>query len=70
MGTVQNTMVELGTDPNSWALLPADLAASAETTRVRAIPFDPPITITGNVVLPDTATPPHCVESTVAAFRD
>lgn len=70
MGTVQNTMVELGTDPDSWTLLPADLAASAESTRVRAIPFDPPITITGNVVVPDDGTPAHCVENTVAAFRD
>lgn len=70
MGTVQNTMVELGTDPDSWALLPADLAASAESTRVRAIPFMPSITITGNVVVPDDGTPAYCVETTVAAFRD
>jgi hypothetical protein len=70
LGTVQNTMVELGTDPDSWALFPAELAASAESTRVRAIPFAPPITVTGNVVVPDDGTPDYCVETTVAAFRD
>jgi DNA-binding transcriptional LysR family regulator len=70
LGTVQNTMVELGVDQDSWSLLPADVVARTESTRVRAIPFTPPMTITGNVVIPDDGTPSHCVEITVGAFRD
>jgi DNA-binding transcriptional LysR family regulator len=69
-GTVQDTLVEVGADRDSWALLPADLVAGRETTRVRAIPVDPPVSVVGNVVLPDDGAPNRYVEHTVAAFRD
>ena len=68
-GTVQDTIVEVGADPASWALLPADQLASAGSTRVRAIPLDPPLLVTGNVITPDDDIPDHCTDYTVAAFR-
>ncbi|MFE2754312.1 LysR family transcriptional regulator [Actinosynnema sp. NPDC059335] len=68
-GTVQDTVVEVGADPTSWALLPADQLADAASTRVRAIPLDPPLLVAGNVITPDDDTPEHCTHTTVAAFR-
>jgi len=69
-GTTQNTIVEIGAGPDSWALLPAEQVAGAGATRVRSIPLTPPIAVTGSVVMPDTEPPPPCVELVVAAFRD
>lgn len=68
-GTVQDTIVEVGAEPASWALLPADQLAGAESTRVRAIPLDPPLSVIGNVITPDDDVPDHCKDVTVAAFR-
>jgi hypothetical protein len=68
-GTVEATIVEVGADPASWTLLPADQLAGAASTRVRALPLDPPLSVTGNVVTPDDDVPDHCTDYTVAAFR-
>lgn len=68
-GTTQDTIVEVGSDPHSWAVLPAGQLAEAGSTRVRTIPLDPPITITGSVVVPGD-TPSHAAACAVAAFRD
>lgn len=68
-GTVQDTVVEVGADPASWALLPADQLADAASTRVRVIPLDPPVLVAGNVITSDVDTPEHCTHTTVAAFR-
>ncbi|GLY68424.1 LysR family transcriptional regulator [Amycolatopsis taiwanensis] len=70
LGTVADTMIELGLNPHSWALLPADLVARTDSTRVRAVEFDPPITVTGSVIIPDDDATKGCVETVVAAFRD
>ncbi|MET1071167.1 MAG: LysR family transcriptional regulator, partial [Umezawaea sp.] len=68
-GTLQDTVVEVGSDPRSWAVLPADQAAELGSTRVRAIPLKPPIGITGSVVVPDDL-PHRCATAHVAAFGD
>lgn len=67
-GAVQDTVVEVGSDPDSWAVLPADQAAEIGSTRVRAIPLEPALTITGSVVVPDSL-PNQCVAAHVDAFR-
>jgi DNA-binding transcriptional LysR family regulator len=69
-GTTQDTIVEVGSDPQSWALLPAEQVAGVSSTRVRSIPVDAPVAVTGSVIIPDVGTPSHCVETAVAAFRD
>lgn len=68
-GTVQDAVIEVGSDPKSWALLPAEQVAATGSTRVRSIPLDPPITIAGSVILRDDL-PEHCVTAIVDAFRD
>jgi DNA-binding transcriptional LysR family regulator len=68
-GSVQDTVVEVGSDARSWALLPADLVEVTRSTRVRSIPLDPPVWVTGCVVTTDDV-PPGCVQKAVAAFRD
>jgi hypothetical protein len=68
-GTIQDTIVEVGSDPQSWAALPASQIAETSSTRVRAIPIDPPITITGSVIVP-SGTASHVARCAVAAFRD
>ena len=68
-GTVPNTIVEVGSDPHSWALLPSDLTAEAASTRVRAIPFAPPITVTGHVII-RAGMPRDRARVLVDAFRD
>jgi len=68
-GTTQDTIVEVGSDPRSWAVLPADQIAETGSTRVRTVRLDPPVTITGNVVAPE-GTPSHAAECAVTAFRD
>ncbi|WP_290061311.1 LysR family transcriptional regulator [Amycolatopsis solani] len=68
-GTLQETIVEVGSEPRSWTVLPADQVAEIRSTRVRAIPLEPAITIDGSVVVaPDTAN--SAAECAVAAFRD
>ncbi|WP_372661015.1 LysR family transcriptional regulator [Amycolatopsis kentuckyensis] len=68
-GTLQDTVVEVGSEPRSWTVLPADQVAEVRSTRVRAIPIEPAITIAGSVVVaPDTAS--SAAGCAVAAFRD
>jgi DNA-binding transcriptional LysR family regulator len=68
-GTTANTVVEIGSDPDSWALLPAEQVAPTRSGRVRSIPLDPPLSVTGCVVAPDDMAP-ECVHRAVTAFRD
>ena len=68
-GTTQDTIVEVGSDPHSWTLLPADQIAETGSTRVAAIPLDPPLTITGSVIVGHN-TPTHSAMCAVEAFRD
>jgi len=68
--TTEATLVEVGADPRSWALLPAEQVAEASSTRVRVIPLDPPLTVTGQVIArADDTRPPACADAVVAAFR-
>ncbi|MFJ7217789.1 LysR family transcriptional regulator [Amycolatopsis sp. NPDC098790] len=68
-GTVPDTIVEVGSDPRTWAVLPADQVAEIRSTRVRAVPLAPRTTITGSVVVPNDL--PHtCAAATRAAFGD
>lgn len=68
-GTLQDTIVEVGSDPRSWTVLPADQVAEIRSTRVRAIPLEPPITIAGSVVVARHQANSGA-ECAVAAFRD
>ncbi|HEX6360259.1 LysR family transcriptional regulator [Actinophytocola sp.] len=68
-GTAQNTIVEVGSDPTSWAVLPADQVAETDSARVRAIALDPPISVVGSVITPES-TPTHSAACAVTAFRD
>ena len=68
-GTVQDTLVEVGSDPRAWTVLTADQVAEIRSTRVRAIPLDPRTTVTGSVVVPHDF--PHtCAAATRTAFGD
>ncbi|MFG1643980.1 LysR family transcriptional regulator [Amycolatopsis sp. NPDC049252] len=69
VGTTQDTIVEVGSDPGSWAVLPADQVAEISSTRVSAIPLKPAMTITGSVVIP-ADLPTECAAAHVEAFRD
>jgi DNA-binding transcriptional LysR family regulator len=66
-GSVQDALIEIGTDPRTWTLLPADAVTHAGATRVRAIPLDPPVSITGSVVTAGNVSD-SCVRGVVAAF--
>jgi DNA-binding transcriptional LysR family regulator len=68
-GTTQDTVVEVGSDPRSWALLSADQLAEVDSRRVRAVPLDSPITVTGNVVTVDNH-PTNAANCAALAFRD
>lgn len=68
-GTAQNTIVEIGSDAHSWAVLPADQVAETDSARVRAIPLDPPVFIVGSVITPEYV-PTNAASCAVAAFRD
>ncbi|WP_410566773.1 LysR family transcriptional regulator [Amycolatopsis sp. cmx-4-61] len=68
-GTLQDTIVEVGSEPRSWTVLPADQVAEIRSTRVRAIPLEPAITIPGSVVVA-AGTSGCAAECAVAAFRD
>ncbi|MEU4520422.1 LysR family transcriptional regulator [Amycolatopsis sp. NPDC024027] len=68
-GTLQDTIVEVGSEPRSWTVLPADQVAEIRSTRVRSIPLEPALTIAGSVVVvPGNAGP--AAECAVGAFRD
>ncbi|MGC7097709.1 LysR family transcriptional regulator [Amycolatopsis lurida] len=69
-GTVQDTIVEIGSDPRSWAVMPAADVAAIGSTRVRSLPLTPPITITGNLLTPDDELPRQCASAVIAAFQD
>jgi DNA-binding transcriptional LysR family regulator len=69
-GTPQDTIVEVGSDARSWALLTAEQVVVSGSTRVCAIPLDPPLAVTGAVITRDDGAPDGCVALTVAAFRD
>ena len=58
----------VGSDSRSWTVLPADQVAEIHSTRVRAIPLAPAITIAGGVVVAEDAG--SAAECAVAAFRD
>ncbi|WP_083884074.1 LysR family transcriptional regulator [Nocardia higoensis] len=68
-GSARDTIIEVGSDPVSWTVLPADQVAEIGSTRIRALPFDPPMTITGSVIVPDRA-PGHSASCAAPAFRD
>jgi hypothetical protein len=55
-------------NPCSWTLLPADLAEVALSARVRSVPLDPPVHVTGYVVTGDGESA-GCIKEAVAAFR-
>ncbi|WP_405182519.1 hypothetical protein [Nocardia sp. NBC_01377] len=61
------TIVEVGTTPHSWTLLPAGQVDEFASARVRAIPLDPPVTITGSVVVPADG-PGHSAVCAAPAF--
>ncbi|HVV13643.1 LysR family transcriptional regulator [Amycolatopsis sp.] len=67
-GTTQDTIVEVGSDQESWTLLPAGLVT--ESARIRPIPLDPPLEVTGSVLTREDETPDACVEAVVSVFRD
>ncbi|MEV6448990.1 LysR family transcriptional regulator [Amycolatopsis sp. NPDC051716] len=68
-GTLQDTIVEVGSEPRSWTVLPADQVAEIRSTRVRSIPLEPALTIAGSVVVaPGNAG--SAAECAVGAFRD
>jgi hypothetical protein len=68
-GTLGDAIVEIGSDPRSWTVLPADQVAELRSTRVRAISLEPPATITGSVVVPNDLPSP-CAAAHQAAFGD
>ncbi|WP_328393561.1 LysR family transcriptional regulator [Nocardia sp. NBC_00416] len=66
-GAAQDTVVEVGSDPRSWTVLPADQVAEIGSTRVVAIPLEPPMTITGSVLVPEDG-PGHAARCAAPAF--
>ncbi|MEQ4725916.1 LysR family transcriptional regulator [Nonomuraea sp. B19D2] len=68
-GTVQDTLVEVGSDPRGWTVLPADQVAEIRSARVRAIPLAPRTTVTGSVIVPQDL-PCACAAAHHSAFGD
>jgi DNA-binding transcriptional LysR family regulator len=68
-GTLQDTIVEVGSEPRSWTVLPAGQVAEIRSTRVRSIPIEPALTIGGSVVVA-AENAGGAAECAVAAFRD
>ncbi|MGW6334924.1 LysR family transcriptional regulator [Nocardia rhamnosiphila] len=66
-GAAPDTVVEIGSDPGSWTILPADQITEIGATRVAAIPFEPPLTITGSVLVPEHG-PGHAARCAAPAF--
>ncbi|GAB2748275.1 LysR family transcriptional regulator [Amycolatopsis magusensis] len=69
-GTAQDTIVEVGADPRSWALMPVGEITTIGSTRVRSLPLNPPITITGNILTPHDYLPSQCAHAIITAFKD
>ncbi|WAL68761.1 LysR family transcriptional regulator [Amycolatopsis cynarae] len=67
-GTIENTLIELGTDPRSWSILPADLIPRALSARVHAIPVAPEVTVTGNLLIAESRPAQRCVETALDVF--
>ncbi|WP_410590460.1 LysR family transcriptional regulator [Amycolatopsis sp. lyj-23] len=67
-GTLQDTIVEVGSEPRTWTVLSTDQVAEIRSTRVRAIPLEPEITIAGSIVVAES-TEGSAAECAVAAFR-
>lgn len=68
-GNPQDTIVEIGTDPDSWALGPVGQFPAGASDRVRALPLDPPVRITGSVLCRADGSGPECVSTVMDAFR-
>ncbi|MGW0810619.1 LysR family transcriptional regulator [Nonomuraea sp. NPDC002799] len=68
-GTVQDTLVEVGSDPRGWTVLPADQVAEIRSARVRAIPLAPLTTVIGSVIVPQDL-PRACAAAHHTAFGD
>ncbi|KAA9150954.1 LysR family transcriptional regulator [Amycolatopsis acidicola] len=66
-GAPQDTIVEVGSAPGSWTLLPAGLVSVSP--RVRSIPLHPPLEVPGSVLTREDGTSDGCVDAVVAAFR-
>ncbi|MGW5382611.1 LysR family transcriptional regulator [Nocardia sp. NPDC003963] len=66
-GAAQDTAVEVGSDPHTWTVLPADQVTEIASTRVVVIPLDPPVTITGSVLVPENG-PGHAARCAAPAF--
>jgi DNA-binding transcriptional LysR family regulator len=66
-GTIQDALVEIGADPGSWTLLPAEAVTYGGATRVRAIPLDPPVAVAGSVVTAGGVSD-SCLHGVVGAF--
>ncbi|WP_224391655.1 LysR family transcriptional regulator [Pseudonocardia sp. ICBG1293] len=69
VGVGEAVVAEMGADRTGWTLLPAGWAAASGASRVREIPLDPPVTVTGSVVAPSSTTA-ACLAAVVDAFRD
>ncbi|HEX7303043.1 LysR family transcriptional regulator [Lentzea sp.] len=67
-GDFLTVLYEVGNDPRTWTLLPAEQLAG-DSPRLRQLPLDPPLVVEGHVVT-SLATPDACVASYVAAFAD
>ncbi|WP_311131969.1 LysR family transcriptional regulator [Nonomuraea gerenzanensis] len=68
-GDLLNVLYEVGRDPAGWTLMPAEQLTGPRAGRVLHVPFNPPLTIDGQVVA-SRATPETCVASYTAAFAD
>ncbi|MEV0362195.1 LysR family transcriptional regulator [Nocardia fusca] len=66
-GAARDTVIEIGSDPRSWTVLPADQITEIGATRVAAISFEPPLTITGSVLVPERG-PGHAARCAAPAF--
>ncbi|WP_269821817.1 LysR family transcriptional regulator [Nocardia asteroides] len=66
-GAARDAVIEIGADPESWTVLPADQVAELGSRRIAAIPLTPAVTISGSVVVPD-AGPGHAALCAAPAF--
>ncbi|WP_236788185.1 LysR family transcriptional regulator [Amycolatopsis sp. GM8] len=64
--TTPNLLVEIGSDPGSWAVLPA--GQITESKRVRSIPLDPAVAVDGVILARDDETVSQCAAVVVKAF--
>lgn len=68
-GSVEDTVVEVGADPDTWTLLPAGRARRAGSCRVTEVALDPAVPVTGWLAAPP-GFPESCTRAVVAAFGD